>query len=54
MTHLERAAAALNKASNGGHPEHKIGDALVGIGYVLLHWAESQQQKGATDGNPQP
>jgi hypothetical protein len=44
MTHLQRAEAALNKAANGGHPEHKIGDALVGIGYALLHWLSTQEE----------
>lgn len=51
MTNLERAESALNKASNASHPEHKIGDALVGIGYALLHWL-STREEGRTDGNP--
>lgn len=35
------AIAALTKAANNGHAEHKIGDALVGIGWGVLHLASA-------------
>jgi hypothetical protein len=45
------AKAALTKAANSGHAEHKMGDALVGIGWAVLHLASQINQKGAHHGD---
>lgn len=41
----EESRRALIKAANNGHPEHKIGDALVGIGYAVLHLVSVVEKK---------
>lgn len=46
-TYEQEARRALIAAANNSHPEHGIKQALVGIGYAVLHWASTQEQKGA-------
>ena len=49
-TYETEARRALIRAADSSNPQHKIGDALVAIGYAVLHLA-AQQEKGRTDGN---
>lgn len=39
-----KAEAALTKAAAHSNPEHKMGDALIGIGWALLHLAEVKRR----------